>query len=69
MNETEIREKAKIFNKEPLKPYCQRINDAAGDICVRNPAMLSDKGELCILARWVVHDSGFQKEVQVKEFC
>ena len=60
VDEAEIREKAKIFIKTPLKPYHQHVNDVAGDICVQNPAMLSDKGELLVMARKMVHESGFQ---------
>lgn len=60
VDEAEIREKAKIFIKTSLKPYHQRVNDAAGDICVQNPAMLLDKAELLVMARKMVHESGFQ---------
>ena len=61
MDEREIREKAKIYTKEPLKPYFKRINEAAGDICVRNPAILfGNKGDLLEMARKLVHDDGYQ---------
>ena len=36
------------------------MNDAAGDICVRNPIMLSMRGELLELARKSVNDSGYE---------
>lgn len=36
------------------------VNEAAGDICVHNPAMLTERGELLTLARQAVHDSGYQ---------
>ena len=35
-----------MFRKEPLTPYQQRVNDAAGDICVQNPSILTMRGEL-----------------------
>ena len=36
------------------------MNDAAGDICVQNPIMLSVRGELLELARKRVNDSGYE---------
>ena len=36
------------------------MNDAAGDICVQNPIMLSVRGELLELARKLVNDSGYE---------
>ena len=36
------------------------MNDAAGDICVQNPIMLSVRGELLELARKRVNDSGYK---------
>ena len=41
MKEEEIRERAKIYTKEPIKEYYRRINKAAGDICVVNPHLLT----------------------------
>jgi len=54
-----IREMAKIYRKESLKPYEERINSAAGDICVADPSMLKNKGELLKLARKRVDESGY----------
>ena len=36
------------------------MNDAAGDICVQNPIMLSVRGEFLELARKRVNDSGYE---------
>ena len=57
-----IRKKAKVYTKEdkrPLSSFQQAVNKAAGDICVKNPLMLTKKGDLLTLARQQVYESGF----------
>lgn len=49
-----------MFRKEPLTLYQQRVNDAAGDICVQNPSILTMRGELLEQARKNVDQSGYQ---------
>ena len=44
----------------PLSAYNARINKAVGDLCVRNPSLLSDKGELLMQARIAVDQGGYQ---------
>lgn len=44
----------------PLSAYHEKINNAAGDLCVRNPSLLSDKGERLLQARILVDQSGYQ---------
>ena len=59
MSEDEIREKAKIYRKEPLKLYQLEVNKAACAICVKDPTMLlCPRDELMQQARQAVHDSG-----------
>ena len=62
LNRTEgdIREQAKIYTKEPLTPYKTRINKAAGDLCVKNPSLLTQRGRLLQLSREEVDKSGYQ---------
>ena len=62
-NEERIREGSKIYRKDdkrPLSDYQKAINSAAGDICVRDPTMLTKKGELLALAKEQVYESRFQ---------
>ena len=57
MTEKEIRESAKIYRKEnirPLSDYQKKINDSAGSICIENPAMLKSRARLLSLARDIV---------------
>ena len=65
MTEKEIRESAKIYRKEnirPLSDYQKKINDAAGSICIENPAMLKSRARLLSLARDIVDsDYAFKK--------
>ena len=61
--EERIREDSKIYRKDdkrPLSAYQKAINCAAGNICVRDPTMLTKKGELLALAKEQVYESGFQ---------
>ena len=61
MSEEEICEKAKIFKKQPLKPYQLEVNKAACEICVKDPTMLlRPRDELMQQARQAVHDSGYE---------
>ena len=58
-NEERIREGSKIYRKDdkrPLSDYQKAINSAAGDICVRDPTMLTKKGELLPLAKEQVYE-------------
>ena len=55
----EIREQAKIFKKGSISKYQSAVNDAAATICIRNPAMLTKRGELLTLAKRSVDESGF----------
>ena len=60
VEESLIREQAKIFKKQKLTPYQQEINRASEDICVKNPAMLTQRGKLLEMARVHVDGSGYQ---------
>ena len=58
-----MREKARIFTKQDrrqLSEYQKAINTAAGEICIRNPTLLVNRGELLNLARDQVHKSGYK---------
>ena len=49
MDEDEVREAAKIYRKEssrPLNEYQKQINEAAQDICLKNPTMLRNRAHL-----------------------
>ena len=62
-NKERIREESKIYwkdDKRSLSDYQKAINGAAGDICMRDPTMLTKKGELLALAKEQVYESGFQ---------
>ncbi len=63
MDEETIREKAKVYTnvkKRPLSSFQQAVNKAAGNICLKDPIMLTKKGNLLTLARQQVYESGFQ---------
>ena len=72
LSEDEIREKAKIFKKEPLKRYHKELNKVSGDICVKDPALLFvPRDKLMERARQTLHESGFQyvkKKSRSKQF-
>lgn len=57
----EVRAKARIFGKsgKELTKYQARLNQAAGDLCVHNPALLAEKGKLLELAKDRLHESGY----------
>ena len=48
-----------FYKKEPLSSYHGRVNEASQAICLRRPSMLRKRGELLILAKQQVHDSGY----------
>ena len=56
-----MREQACLFGKsgKQVTKYQQRLNDIAGDLCVKNPLLLCSKGKLLELAREQVHESGY----------
>ena len=61
--EAEIKEKAIIYRKEskrPLSQYHHRMNAAAQEICLKNPSMLTKRGELQLAAQDAVVRSGYQ---------
>ena len=61
--EAEIKEKAIIYRKEskrPLSQYHHRMNAAAQEICLKNPSMLTKRGELQLAAQDAVIRSGYQ---------
>ena len=58
--ESAVREQARIFKKENLTLYQQEINRAAGDICIKTPALLTQRGKLLEMARLHVDESGYQ---------
>ena len=63
VDERKMREKAIVYKKQdkrPLTSFQVAVNKAAGDICVKDPSMLAVKGDLLVLARQQVYDSGFQ---------
>ena len=49
-----------IYRKETLSPFQSSINKAAGDICVSNPSMLTQRRKLLEAARVCVDESGYQ---------
>ena len=56
-----VRAKASLFGKsgKPFTKYQEKINEVAGDICVKDIAMLGDKGKLLELARVKLHETGY----------
>lgn len=59
--EETIRAKANLFGKfkKPLTKYQERMNEIAGDICLKDASMLADKGKLLEQARFKLHESGY----------
>ena len=51
---------ARIYTKEPLSEYHQQLNRLAGEICLQNPSLLVQKGELLKQAQIALKDSGYQ---------
>lgn len=61
-SEAKVREQAIIYSKEikhPLSAYQKQINKFAGDIAVRNPSLLTKRGELLEAVRAAVYESGY----------
>ena len=59
VHESAIREQAKVFKEESLTHYQQEINQAAGDICVKDLAMLTQRGKLLKMVRVKVDEGGY----------
>ena len=55
-DKNEIRKQAVFFKKEPLSEYHIKVNEAA---CLGKPSMLMKRGELLLLTKQKVHESGF----------
>jgi chromosome segregation ATPase len=60
-SEQEMRKEACVFGKsgKQLSKYQQRMNEMAGNLCVKNPLLLRNSGKLLELARKQVHESGY----------
>ena len=61
--ESHIKEKAIIYRKQskrPLTQYHHRVNAAAQEICLKNPSMLTRRGDLQLAAQQAVLQSGYQ---------
>jgi len=61
--ESHIKEKAIIYRKQskrPLAQYHHRMNAAAQEICLKNPSMLTRRGDLQLAAQQAVLQSGYQ---------
>ena len=56
-----MRQEACVFGKsgKQLSNYQQRLNEVAGDLCIKNPLLLRNTGKLLELARKEVHESGY----------
>ena len=56
-----MRQEACVFGKsgKQLSKYQQRLNEVAGDLCIKNPLLLRNTGKLLELARKEVHESGY----------
>ena len=59
-SEAETREEAKIYRKEQLNFYQEQINKAAGDICLKNPGLLRQRGKLLEMCRKYIDEGGYQ---------
>lgn len=55
-----IMREARIYVKEPLSDYRQQLNRLAGEICLRDPSLLTRKGELVKLAQKALNEEGYQ---------
>ena len=60
-----IEKQAVIFGRDPnksskLTTYHLKINDAAKQLCLQNPELLSDRAKLLELSREKVHEDGYQ---------
>ena len=59
MDTQEIKKEAIFFKKEPLSTHHIKVNEASQAICLRKPSMLRKRGELLVLAKQIVNDSGY----------
>lgn len=59
MEREQIRVEACLFGKsgKPLTAYQEKMNTVAGDFCVRDPLLLTRKGELLELSRKKLHET------------
>ena len=58
----ELLTSARLFTKEPISEYHQRLNEEAGVLVMADPSLLTipgGRGELLKLARSAVHSSGY----------
>ena len=60
VDEDKVRDEAVIYKKTPLPEYHKRINEAAGDIAIRNPCLLTKRSQLLEAARVAVYESGYK---------
>ena len=60
VDEDKVRDEAVIYKKTPLPEYHKRINEAAGDIAIWNPCLLTKRGQLLEAARVAVYESGYK---------
>lgn len=64
-SEEYIKKQAVIFGRDPAKSsklttYHEKVNEAAKDLCLQNPELLSDRAKLLELSREKVHQEGYQ---------
>ena len=69
LDEDKVREAAKIYRKEssrPLHKYQKQINEAAQDICLKNPTMLRNCARVYEAARKVVDSTYTFKKAKIR---
>ena len=59
-DEAEIHVQAQIYKKGSLSTYQHKINDVAGELCIQNPALLTQRGLLLEEVRKCLDKSGYQ---------
>lgn len=61
IDEEEVRAQARIYGKlgKEVTKYQRRLNEVAGDLCVRDPVLLGDRHKLLELAKDELHESGY----------
>ena len=59
-NRDKIMREARIYVKEPLSDYRQQLNRLAGEMCLRDPSLLTKKGELLKLAQKTLNEEGYR---------
>lgn len=61
MSEQQMREEACLFGKsgKSLTKYQQQLNNLPGELCLKDPLLLQNKGKLLQLAREKLHESGY----------